>query len=843
MHPVNHNPVPMIAELARAMAIERRERFLDAACGADVNLQKQVENLLENSSFQPSSAPAPLSPANEQATNSEASSIESIALDALLTGEGPGPGTEAESEPDTASDLPIINFCERKRLSLVDRLRLFQQVCQRIDQSHRQGIMERDLTPHRVHVSGDAPPSVRLCEQSHTSSEDVSVFRYASPEQVLGEPISVATGVYALGVLLYELLTGHYPYRLEKDDPGEIANAISVQAPERPSLVVERPDEAGRPPEAVAEARATSLVRLKRQLAGDLELIILHAMHKEPTLRYASAERLAADVEAFLLGRPVRAHQDSWHYRAGKFIKRHRFTTTLGFLVGAAILIGGAAATISMIQARRVANRATVLHHAARRSLDDLFVQIDREHRFDEPGLSVVRGALLESLLPYYETLRDRPGTDIESLHEAAVAQARIARIDRLTRPPDVAAWQYENALERYQILTAKAPGSSQVEDELIRVLIDLGEIKFATDGPQGVARQLFYQALHLLKAWPAAQPQPASRRQEQARVLRDIAELECAVGHLDQGRIAWNSVIRIASELISENPGNVPDRMTLATAKVGLGLVLTTDPTTFARGISTLNQGIELRQKIVDQHPNRMNQVDQLAVELGNLASVHQAARQFEAARKAEERSLALIEKLNQRFPETADFQTKLYLAYDRMSRLSNSEGDTKAAIEWSERARAILEHLVAKPPGNPVYQVDLSRCYSFLGRLRQYAGAYAKALESFQRAVDLLESCSHLNSENRYQLAVNLSHSLALIGVSPGEPPSDDESKLSPGDRARRQVYGKRAVETLKEAVAGGFANPELYKTDPELDPLRARPDFQKFLQELDQKAKDKK
>jgi hypothetical protein len=175
-------------------------------------------------------------------------------------------------------------------------------------------------------------------------------------------------------------------------------------------------------------------------------------------------------------------------------------------------------------------------------------------------------------------------------------------------------------------------------------------------------------------------------------------------------------------------------------------------------------------------------------------------------------------------------------------MSRLYNSQGETKLALERSEQAKGVLERLIVQHPQDSSFQIDLSRCYSFLGRLHQHEGAVDKALTSFQRSVDLLESCQHLDAENRYQLAVNLARCIALIGGDSQVGLSEGESGLGAVDRVRRQVYGNRAVAALDQAFHSGLTKFELYETDPELNPLRKRPDFQKLLEEMAKMGKEK-
>ncbi|HET8622187.1 MAG TPA: serine/threonine-protein kinase, partial [Gemmatimonadales bacterium] len=240
---------------------------------------------------------------------------------------------------------PIDVHCDEQRLSIRARLALFEQVCDAVQFAHRNLVVHRDLKPANILVSadgvaklldfgiakltedGDAAGRASGPEETRTDLRFMTPH-YASPEQLRGEPVSTATDVYALGVLLFELLAGAWPYRPRDRSIPALEQAILEQGPDRPSVAVNRADA------AVGERRSTTVAALRRQLRGDLDTIVLMALRKEPERRYASVADFRDDVHRYLDGRPVRARSTTWRYRTGKFVQRH----TGGVLAAAATI-------------------------------------------------------------------------------------------------------------------------------------------------------------------------------------------------------------------------------------------------------------------------------------------------------------------------------------------------------------------------------------------------------------------------------------------------------------------------------------------------------------------------
>jgi len=285
--------------------------------------------------------------------------------------------------------LPITTYCDRHGLDITSRLRLFVDVCRAVNSAHQNLVIHRDIKPGNILVT--AAGQVKLLDfgiakllnsaiagiaMPHTRTAfRVMTPDYASPEQVRGEPLTTGSDVYALGVVLYELLAGRRPYQIRTGAERELHELVCEREPERPSMWAKRPpmpDDPDTPtPAAIASVRGTSPDRLQRTLAGDLDAIVMMALRKEPRRRYGSAELLAEDIERHLSERPVLARHPSRAYYLGKFLHRHRTAVSLGAIAVLSLVAGTAVALKQTAAARRERDRATVALIQARQALSE----------------------------------------------------------------------------------------------------------------------------------------------------------------------------------------------------------------------------------------------------------------------------------------------------------------------------------------------------------------------------------------------------------------------------------------------------------------------------------------
>ena len=389
---------------------------------------------------------------------------------------------------------PINEYCDAHELSIKDRLGLFKKVSDAVRYAQRNLVVHRDLKPSNILVNQDGTVKLLdfgIAKLLDSDVDPVTLFEttqhkapftpaYAAPEQVQGKSISAATDVYALGMILYELLTGRRPYELE---PGWLqpqnVELICERIPSIPSSVATRRflnEETGTQ-DTLSALRQSDPIRLKRILRGDLDAIVMKAIKKEPENRYGSASELYEDIERYLDNRPVLAQNDTFRYRTWKFAQRKRSVVLTSILALLALIAGLVAALVSADIARQEAVRANVTN-------DYLSTMFEAVNPNTLEGDVVTLQDLFRIGLDKIDALDEQPlaKAEIQSIMAKGYQNmSNFAKADSL----------YSANIEIYK----NAPRSNS--NELIQNLAALGIVK-RNLGLQQEADSLFQYALNL---------------------------------------------------------------------------------------------------------------------------------------------------------------------------------------------------------------------------------------------------------------------------------------------------------------------------------------------------------
>jgi len=369
-------------------------------------------------------------------------------------------GLGEDGQPYLALELvegqPIDAYVRDRRSPLGERLELFLQVCDAVAHAHGRLVVHRDLKPSNILVTADG--QVRLLdfgiakllegpvavetELTETAGRALTP-NYASPEQLAGEPVGVASDVYSLGIVLYQLLTGRLPYQLRREPHRPLSDALET-------VEVTRPSEAA--PDAA----------MRRALRGDLDTVVAKALKRRAEERYPTANALADDIRRHLRGRPVEARPDSVLYRLGKAIRRHRAAAVAAALVAVSVL-GGAAAALWQA---RVARAETRRAEEVKQFITDIFQEAD----------------------PYARQGRSLSGVELLKL-----ARARLARLDD-ARPA--------LRVELLNLLGSSllGLGDTDVAEEVSREALAEAGRRLPLEDPQALRARLLSTDVHLVR-------------------------------------------------------------------------------------------------------------------------------------------------------------------------------------------------------------------------------------------------------------------------------------------------------------------------------------------------------
>ncbi|HXG83371.1 MAG TPA: protein kinase [Pyrinomonadaceae bacterium] len=648
--------------------------------------------------------------------------------------------------------VPIDRYCRKNELSLESRLDLFKTVCAAVAYAHRNLIVHRDLKPDNILVGGDGAVKLLdfgIAKLISDEADKATVTRwqiltpeYASPEQIRGESITTASDVYALGVILYELLTDARPFRFESGKPEEMLRVISHTAPRKPSDTRAEPKrEKGRAGEKGKNLNVSASPRplvSSSQLKGDLDNIILKSLKKEPERRYSTVEQFSEDISRYLRGLPVSARRDTWAYRAEKYVKRNFAAVTAAFLVFLSLVGGTAVANYQAAIARREREHA--------------------ERRFDD-----VRRLANSVLFEFYDALNETPGS------------TPIRRM------------MVERALGYLDKLAGEAQDDVPLQRELATAYLKIGDVQgkpnMANTGDTAKALESYGKAAAILEKLVAADSQNAENRRDLSTALANIGRIQSVSKDYMSALDTYRRVLEMRETLAADNPNNIEYRRLIADSRRLIGdalgeiYAMTEKTDLLDERLANYRQALEIEEGAAKlESPGGLQKriiailYQRIGSGSSDIGDATQNAEHFQAALENHQQSLGLwLESeptdVNGRFPAGE---------YKHIGSAQLNLGDTGEALENFDRARIIFENLIAGDPESAEYRRELANLQIPTAKALTKAGRPAEAIKSYRKAIEIFEKLSASDSPrvtDNYRILTAAYQSLGELLENQGE------------------------------------------------------------------------
>jgi serine/threonine protein kinase len=607
-------------------------------------------------------------------------------------------------------------YCDSRTLFVRERLELFIQVCAAVQYAHRNLVVHRDIKAANIFVSSSGAPKlldfgIAKLLAPEALSHTVAVTRLqermltpenAAPEQVLGRPITTATDIYSLGVLLFQLLTGRSPYRLSGYSQLQLERAICMDDPPKASqtVVARVSGETDADRSRISDRRGLSPERLRARLSGDLDAIIAKAMRKEPDRRYASVDGLADDLNRHLLGLPVSARQGDWRYNSSKFLRRH-FLVVLG--VAAAFFGLAVIAGVTLLQNHRIelARQATAQERDRAQQVSaflvDVFSQADpfnaqgreptakdlldrgsekilantnlqpevRAQLLESIGLAYRRQGLSERAIPLFEqAVAIRRQEHPVDEHRTAAALANLARA--LTDGGHLV------SAEAYlqQALALSRHADETPSEETADILVQFGHLELDAKSDPLAASKLMTEALGVYRS------AVGNQHLSVAGTLSGLSMAELWLGNLAKAENYQRQAMQIFDATVSRNH---PDH---AAGLVNLGYILT-QRGKYPEAERVLNEALDIERNVFGPDDQRIAETE------SNLGTLYERQGDMARAIKATQTAVKIAtQRLGLNHYLTGYYLSDLASLYETADDLPNAETSARQALEVYARS-----------------------------------------------------------------------------------------------------------------------------------------------------------
>jgi eukaryotic-like serine/threonine-protein kinase len=647
-------------------------------------------------------------------------------------------GTTEEGTPYFIMEFidgePIDQYCQHYNLPTSDRLKLFLQICSAVQFAHQRLIIHRDLKPGNILVTADG--ATKLLDFGIAKILDAGTaidsfgptltqFRaltpsYASPEQIKGEPITTASDVYSLGVVLYELLSGHHPYLEVGDPPDKSAWAVCEVEPKKPSSVVRQTGGTGRtstghirePATPSSAQAAREAEKLRKGLRGDLDNIVLMALRKEPQRRYSSAEQFAQDIRRYLESLPVIARKDTARYRASKFMMRHKagLAATAG---GAVIVLAALVITLHEAHiAQRRFNEVRLLANSMIFEVHDSVAKV--------PGTTAARKLIAQRSLDYLDSLFQDAGRDRSLQGELATAYVKVGDVQ--------------------------------------------GQSYYANLGDSAGALASYRKALAIREELAVSDPRDLANRLELARCHNKVGEMLAKMGDRVNASANYQKALSLVESLVAQDSSSLNDGNELVLTQTRLGYVLE-DMGNLPEALARHRAAVAAGEKLLAAHPADPLACHDLATAYNNVGDLLAKSGKPREGLETYRKGLAVCEWAPADDPKSTQANSRGWEDdYLKMGEMLTQLGNKKEAFENLQKAMSIAQRLSAADPENAQARSDLSACYQSTGDSQVAFGDATKAMENYHRAIIIRQELSAEDVHN-VEAQVDLASSYAKL------------------------------------------------------------------------------
>lgn len=652
---------------------------------------------------------------------------------------------------------PITKFCDSHRFSTEERLELFQKVCSAISYAHQNLVVHRDIKPSNILVTKDGTPKLLdfgIAKLLHpdwsldTREATATMFRvmtpeYASPEQIRGLPITTASDVYSLGVVLYELLTGERPYKIESRWPEEVAQIVLTAEPLKPSECGMRNTErelAEKPTltRENLELKTDEQTKFRiphstfRNLKGDLDNIILKALRKESERRYASVQEFSEDIRRHLQGLPVKATADTLSYRVVKFVQRHRAGVFAAALIGLFLLLTTTFAAWQAVRANAERANAQQRFDEVRALANSLMFEVHDSIK-DLSGATPARQLIVKRALEYLDKLAQESENDMTLQAELAAGYERIGDVQGNPFYANLgdttgALESYRKALAIREILNAETSLSSAEKFTFAMLHGKISQVTLARNDLHD-AETHCRQALEIVEKLVGAEP-----------------------GTLQYQVMSANLYLHLGDIIISKKDGDANSAM--GNYRKSIAAVESVSPWAAASEIPS--DGPPLNEKMLGTIQMAYRRIGQ------RLESTLQTDEAFEAYLKA----LDASEKLLVSNPKKAQYKVILAISLGNAGRTQATLGNFDDAFANIRRMVQISENVVLEDPQNALAVSQLSLAFASLGYVSRQSGDFRNALVNLHKSFDIQKKIREKDPNDVYN-AGNLGETIAAIGA----------------------------------------------------------------------------